>query len=113
MAYTIHQEPGPPGSFIVVTGDADVTAAGDLQEAVTAAVVSGHRSVAIDLSNATLVDSRTIGVLVEWSKRLGATGGSLQVVCANPNILRLFTRIGLDRSITLVSTREDVEAGGP
>jgi len=90
---------------IVVSGDADVTTAADLDECVVEAVTSGARLVTVDLSEAALIDSRTIGVLVGWTERLGSGGGALPIVCPNPNIRRMFTSIGLDQSLSLVSSR--------
>ena len=107
MPYSIQPEPDPHGSVIAVAGEADVLAAGELKELLGAAAEAGNETVTIDLSEATLVDSRTIGVLVDWTGRLADAGGSLKIVCDNPNVLRLFTRIGLDRTLALFPTREE------
>lgn len=112
MPYSIQLEPGPQGSFIVLAGDADLSAASDLEEMVTAAVAGGERAVIVDLTDATLIDSRTIAVLVQWTEKLATAGGSLRIVCANPNILRLLARIGLDRTLTVFPNRDEAQSGG-
>lgn len=105
MPYSVAHDPDAPGHVIVVSGDADVTTAADLEECMVEAVTSGARLVTVDLSEAALIDSRTIGVLVGWTERLGSAGGALPIVCPNPNIRRMFTSIGLDQSLSLVSSR--------
>ncbi len=109
MPYSIQPEPDPHGAVIAVTGEADVLAAEELKGVIGAAAEAGHGTVTIDLSDATLVDSRTIGVLVDWTGRLSAAGGGLQLVCDNPNILRLLARIGLDRTLAVFPSREEAQ----
>jgi anti-anti-sigma factor len=110
LAYSIQSEPDPNGPLISLAGDADLGAAADLEEMVIGAVANGERSIRVDLSEATLIDSRTIAVLVEWTEKLSEAKGSLRVICSNPNILRLLARIGLDRTLTVVATREEGES---
>lgn len=112
MPYSIHSEPDPHGPLIVLAGDADLTAAADLDEMVIGAVANAERLVTVDLSDATLIDSRTIAVLVEWTEKLSSTGGKLQIICADPNILRLLARIGLDRTLNVVASREEAAPDG-
>ena len=78
----------------------------------TAAVAGGETSVIIDLSDATLVDSRTIAVLVEWTEKLSSRDGSLGIICTNANILRLLARIGLDRTLAVYPNRDEAQSGG-
>lgn len=106
MSYSIRHELYGGGRLIAVGGDADVRAAQELQTALRAAPES---TMTIDLAEAELVDSRTIAVLVEATERLRAAGGDLLVVCQDPNILRLFQRIGLDSELTIVGSREQAE----
>ena len=101
MPYSIQSETGPEGRFIVLSGDAALSAASELGEMVRTAVADGENVVTVDLAGATLIDSRTISVLVEWTESLASAGGRLQVICDDPNILRLLKRIGLDRALTL------------
>ncbi len=93
--------------MISVTGDADVSAAAELTSALDNA---GSPTVVVDLSQATLVDSRTIAILVDRTARLRGDAGDLIVVCADPNILRLFRRIGLEDQLTIVPSHAAVEA---
>jgi anti-sigma B factor antagonist len=106
VSYSIRHELYGGGRLIAVGGDADVRAAEELQIALSTAA---ETTMTIDLSEAALIDSRTIAVLVDATERLRAGGGDLLVVCRDPNILRLFQRIGLDSELTIVESREQAE----
>jgi anti-anti-sigma factor len=100
----VRVEGGSGGRFVAASGDLDLTVAGDLDSAL--GQVAESTSVVVDLSDATLVDSRAIGVLLAWSERLRARGERLAIVTSDPDILRLFTTIGLDREFDFHPTRE-------
>lgn len=105
-AIDLHEEPGGY-PMIVVTGDADVTAASALDHALATAA-AGDDQVVIDLSDATLIDSRTIGTLANWATELSGRGGGLMVVCSDPDILRLFRTIGLESAFDFYPDRDSL-----
>jgi anti-anti-sigma factor len=94
---------------VVVRGDADLTTTDALTAALTEAAECGPR-VVVDLAETTLLDSRTIGVLLSWADRLRARDGVLCIVAANPDIRRLFTTIGLDREFEFHDERPEATA---
>ena len=102
MPYVVRQEVDEIGTVVSVQGDADASAASELLRVITGLDAS---TVVVDLSEATLIDSRTIAVLVDRTEHLRAAAGDLIVVCADRNILRLFRRIGLDSELTIVDSR--------
>jgi anti-anti-sigma factor len=104
LASTIDLQGDPGEPVVVVTGDADLTAAGALGDALSEAAATTDR-VVVDLSGATLIDSRTIGTLANWATELSARGGGLMIVCADPEILRLFRTIGLESSFDFYPDR--------
>lgn len=89
----------------MIVGDADLTFAPAIDGALEAAAAD-HDRVIINLEGATLIDSRTIGVLADWVERLRARGGDMPIVCAGPDILRLFRTIGLEGSFSFFPTPE-------
>jgi anti-anti-sigma factor len=111
VSYSIRHEQYGGGRLIAVSGEADVRAAEELQMGLDGVV---EATMTVDLTEAALIDSRTIAVLVEATERRRAGGGDLLVVCGEPNILRLFRRIGLESELTLVDSREQAaeRAGG-
>ena len=71
----------------------------------TDAVDRGAVSLVVDLSEATFIDSMTLGVLLGAVKRLRPVGGTVSVVCTDPHIRRIFEITLLDRVFTLHSDR--------
>ena len=65
---------------IEVGGEADFDAAGKIKETLGAAVSNGRRPLVLDLTEATLIDSRVIAVLAGTVGRLRAHGDVLHVV---------------------------------
>ena len=64
----------------------------------------------VDLSQATFIDSTTLGVLVGGVKRLRPSGGSLALVCTDDNITKIFEITGLDRVFPIHSSRDEALA---
>ena len=69
-------------------------------------IEEGKKKVVVDLSEATFIDSTTLGVLVGGVKRLRPSGGSLALVCTDQNIQKIFEITGLDRVFPIHETRE-------
>ncbi len=111
MKGSVELQRSPGGPTIIVSGDADLTSAPDLDRALTE-VAADHDLAIVDLNGATLIDSRTIGVLADWAQTLRARGGDLAIVCSVPDVLRLFRTIGLEGSFSFYATRGAVDEGG-
>lgn len=95
---------------IEVAGAVELYTAPELKERLTAVLDGGKTRLVIDLSNATFVDSTTLGVLVAASKRLRAEGGSMALVLTEPTIEKTFLITGLDRVFSIHGTREEALA---
>ena len=101
-------------SVVAVHGQADLHTASDLRAAMAEAVDRGSVSLVVDLSEATFIDSMTLGVLLGAVKRLRPVGGGVSVVCSDPHIRRIFEITLLDRVFSLYPDRESAleRAGG-
>jgi anti-sigma B factor antagonist len=99
---------GDDGHVAVVTvfGQADLHTAPELRSAITDAIDGGSLALVIDLSEATFIDSMTLGVLLGALKQLRPSGGSVSIVCSDPHIRRIFEITLLDRVFALHETRE-------
>lgn len=95
---------------IRLAGDVDLYVAADLREAVGQQIDSGRSRLIIDLTEATFIDSTTLGILVGAMRRLRTRGGRLAVVCPNPVIARVFEITGLNRMFGVFETREQALA---
>ena len=98
-------------SVIEVHGQADLHTASDLRSAITGAIDRGAVHVVVDLSEATYIDSMTLGVLLGAVKRLRPAGGTVSVVCRDPHIRRIFEITLLDRIFTLYPDRQSAVDG--
>jgi anti-sigma B factor antagonist len=90
-------------TVIGVHGQADLHTAPELRSAIGDAIDRGAVSLVVDFSEATFIDSMTLGVLLGAVKRLRPVGGTLSVVCTDPHIRRIFEITLLDRVFPLHS----------
>ena len=102
MSYTLGDWTGEGDTQVVAAGgELDMGAAPPLRETIERVIEDGVRRVVVDLSEATFIDSTTIGVLMGAKRRLQAAGGSLELVCTEANLLRIFEIVGLDRQLSI------------
>jgi anti-sigma B factor antagonist len=98
------------GVSLTVRGEVDVHSAPVLRERLAEIVRQGEERVVVLLDGVTFMDSTGLGVLVGAHKAQRAGGGSLELVCTQPRLLRILRLTGLDRVLTVhdgsASTRE-------
>ena len=94
-------------STVSVAGEVDLATAPELKEALAEVLNGGAKGVLVDLSNATFIDSTTLGVLMGAVKRLRPAGGELVIACHDPNIRKIFEITLLDRVFTILDTRDE------
>ena len=87
--------------LVSVAGDVDLYSAPELKMHVIDAIDAGRIHIVVDLSDATFIDSTTLGVLVGARKRLREHDGSLAVICPDEEKLALFEMTGLDRVFSI------------
>ena len=88
-------------------GELDLAAAPELRERMSAAIDEGATRLVLDFTDVTFVDSTTVGALVTAARRLRSRDGSLTVACTNPNVLRIFEIVGLDRVVSVVGSADE------
>jgi anti-anti-sigma factor len=98
------------GCVVIAEGDLDMTLAEPLEAAMEEAAEAAP-DVVVDLSRATLLDSRAIGILLTWTERLRRIDGSLALAGASADVRRLFTTIGLDREFRFFRDRDEALGG--
>jgi len=103
---------GEPVVVIAVHGQADLHTAPELRNAITAALDGGATGLVVDLSEATFIDSMTLGVLLGAVKRLRPSGGKVAIVRSDPHIRRIFEITLLDRVFSLHTDLEAARAVG-
>jgi anti-sigma B factor antagonist len=102
MNYTLGDWQAGKGTHVVAAGgELDMGAAPAIRDTIERLLEEGVRVLVVDLSEATFIDSTTIGVLMGAKRRLRAAGGSLQIVCTEPNLLRIFEIVGLSQQLSI------------
>ena len=97
--------------IIEVGGEVDVYTAPKLREAIVTAIDAGHTKLVIDVQKVDFLDSTGLGVLVGALKKVRAEGGSLDIVCTQERILKIFQITGLDKVFGLHGSVDDAVAG--
>ena len=95
---------------ISLGGEIDLYTAPEFKERMVELIEAGKKHIVVDLSEATFIDSTTLGVLVGGVKRLRPSGGGLALVCTDQNISKIFEITGLDRVFSIQESREDALA---
>jgi anti-sigma B factor antagonist len=95
---------------IELAGEADLMAAPDLRRHVDQAIRHGATRLILDLTDATFVDSTTLGILVSALKRLRPRGGRVAVQCPHHDIRTVFEITGIERMLPVAQTRDEALA---
>jgi anti-sigma B factor antagonist len=84
-------------SVLEVAGEIDVYTAPKLREKLIELVSEGSYDIVVDLEKVDFLDSTGLGVLVGGLKRVRNHDGSLQLVCTQEKILKIFRITGLTK----------------
>jgi anti-sigma B factor antagonist len=96
---------------IALAGEIDLYNAPELKKQLFSVIGEGCKDVVVDFSDATFIDSTTLGVLVGGVKRLRMQEGRLSLICDNKHITSVFEITGLDRVFPIYPNREEALAG--
>ena len=95
----------------LASGDIDASTAPELERRLMRAFDPRVTEVVVDFSPASLVESTTLGVLVETKRRLSARRIPLKLVCSDPRVAKVFTITGFDRLFEIYASREQALPG--
>ena len=82
-------------AIVAVGGEIDVYTAPKLRDQITELVSAGSYNIVIDLEAVEFLDSTGLGVLVGGLKKVRAHDGSLELVCSQERLLKIFRITGL------------------
>ena len=100
---TIRVRHAPRYALVAIAGEIDIATVAGLRERLVALAVGGRPLVA-DLDQVSFIDAAGLGALACAARLAAEHGSGLHVVCARPQVRRLFRITGLDRSIPLART---------
>jgi anti-sigma B factor antagonist len=82
-------------TIVAVGGEIDVYTAPRLRDKITELVADGVYHLIIDMEGVEFLDSTGLGVLVGGLKKVRAHDGSLQLICTQERLLKIFRITGL------------------
>ena len=82
-------------TIVAVGGEIDVYTAPKLRDKITELVADGVYNIVIDMEAVEFLDSTGLGVLVGGLKKVRAHDGSLELVCTQDRLLKIFRITGL------------------
>ncbi len=106
MDLTITTREAEGRTVVSVAGEIDVYTAPRLREEITGLVAAGTYDIVIDMSEVEFLDSTGLGVLVGGLKKVRAHDGSLQLVCNQDRLLKIFRITGLAKVFVIHDTAE-------
>ena len=92
--------------IVAVGGEIDVYTAPKLRDKITELVGDGIYDLVIDMEEVEFLDSTGLGVLVGGLKKVRAHDGSLQLVCNQDRLLKIFRITGLAKVFVIHDTAE-------
>ena len=92
---------GAAGPVMTLAGDADLTNAAALGEALAVQLSGGARHLTMDLSGLRFADSASVRALVLAGRTLHERGGELVLVRPQPAVARVLALMGVDQAITI------------
>ena len=110
MNFSVRTERSQDVPIVALTGEVDLYTAPELKQELLDAIAADGPGVVVDLSEATFIDSTTLGVLVGGLKCLRPDDRELVLVITDRNIRKIFDITGLDRVFPIHESRAEALA---
>lgn len=88
-------------TIVSVGGEIDVYTAPKLRDVISELVAEGSYHLTIDLEKVDFLDSTGLGVLVGGLKKVRSHDGSVELVCSQERLLKIFRITGLAKVFTI------------
>lgn len=107
MELTLEHRTEGGKTVLDVAGEVDVYTAPKLREKLVELVSDGHYDLVVDMTRVEFLDSTGLGVLVGGLKRVRSHNGSLELVCNQERILKIFRITGLTKVFPIHDSLEE------
>jgi anti-sigma B factor antagonist len=97
-------------TIVSVGGEIDVYTAPKLRDKITELVADGRYHIVIDMEAVEFLDSTGLGVLVGGLKKVRAHDGSLELVCTQDRLLKIFRITGLAKVFAIHGSADSAVA---
>lgn len=95
---------------VEVHGEIDVYTSPKVKEIITELIEKGNFHLVINLEGVRYIDSTGLGVLIGALKKVREKDGSINLVCNNPQIKKIFNITGLVKIFGIYKNEEDALA---
>lgn len=92
--------------IVELSGEIDVYTSPKVKDAIGDLIDRGIYNLVIDLEKVRYIDSTGLGVLIGGLKRVREHGGSVNLVCTNPQIRKIFDITGLVKIFGIFETED-------
>ena len=107
MDLSLTTRKGGGATIVAVAGEIDVYTAPRLRDQITDLVSDGVYDLIIDMEGVEFLDSTGLGVLVGGLKKVRAHNGTMQLICTQERLLKIFRITGLAKVFAI---HDSVEA---
>ena len=94
-------------TIVSVGGEIDVYTAPKLRDKISELVGDGHHDLVIDMESVDFLDSTGLGVLVGGLKKVRAQEGSMELICSQDRLLKIFRITGLEKVFGIYGSVSD------
>ena len=95
-------------TVVTIGGEIDVYTAPTLRDAISDLVARGAHDLVVDMTGVDFLDSTGLGVLVGGLKKVRAHNGSLELVCHQDRLLKIFRITGLAKVFVIHDRLDDL-----
>jgi anti-sigma B factor antagonist len=88
-------------TVVSVAGEIDVYTAPRLRDRISELVADGRYHLVIDMEKVDFLDSTGLGVLVGGLKKVRTHDGSMELICSQDRLLKIFRITGLAKVFTI------------
>jgi stage II sporulation protein AA (anti-sigma F factor antagonist) len=103
--FQVFRGDGPLGSdgagLVVVTGEIDMSNAGEFEQAIAQAWQTHQRAVVVDLTRANFMGSDAFNALLMAAKTVGAGGGEIRLRKPSDSVRRVLGILGLEATFPI------------
>lgn len=107
MDLTLRTREAADRTIVAVGGEIDVYTAPKLRDKISELVGEGHHQLLIDMEGVDFLDSTGLGVLVGGLKKVRAHDGSMELICSQDRLLKIFRITGLAKVFTIHDSEAD------
>lgn len=107
MELTLEDRRQGDATILDVAGEVDVYTAPKLREKLVELVSEGNYHLIVDMTKVDFLDSTGLGVLVGGLKRVRSHDGSLELVCNQERILKIFRITGLTKVFPIYDSLDE------